>query len=121
MRAVSTNHHEEENPMNAKTKKNAMVHSALLVALSLAGAQAVNAAGSKASEIPAGWEPCAGVAKAGMNDCASKLHACAGLSKIDNEADSYVYMPKGLCEKIAKGTVLSKEDVKKMMEMQKKM
>ncbi len=107
--------------MNEKTKKNALVHSALLVALSLAGAQAVNAAGSKAPEIPAGWEPCAGVAKAGMNDCASKLHSCAGLSKVDNEADSYVYMPKGLCEKIAQGTVLSKEDVKKMMEMQKKM
>jgi len=56
-----------------------------------------------------------------MNDCASKLHACAGLSKVDNEADSYVYMPKGLCERIAQGTVLSKEDVKNMMEMQKKM
>ena len=107
--------------MNAKTTKNALVHSALLVALSLAGAQAVHAAGSKAPEIPAGWEPCAGVAKAGMNDCASKLHACAGLSKVDNEADSYVYMPKGLCERIAQGTVLSKEDVKNMMEMQKKM
>lgn len=107
--------------MNAQMKKNAMVHSALLVALSLAGAQAVHAAGSKSTEIPPDWEPCAGVAKAGMNDCASKLHACAGLSKIDNEADSYVYMPKGLCERIAKGTVLTKEDVKKMMEMQKKM
>jgi len=107
--------------MNAKTKNSAMVPSALLVALSLAGAQAVHAAGSKVPEISSGWEPCAGVAKAGMNDCASKLHAWAGLSKIDNEADSYVYMPKGLCEKIARGTVLSKEDVKKMMEMQKKM
>ena len=87
--------------MNTKMKKNAMVHSALLVALSLAGAQTVHAASSKAPEIPAGWEPCAGVAKAGMNDCASKLHSCGGLSKVDNEADSYVYMPKGLCEKIA--------------------
>jgi uncharacterized membrane protein len=106
--------------MNTNTKKNAVIHSALLIALSLAGTQAVHA-GPKAPEIPAGWEPCGGVAKAGMNDCAARLHSCAGLSKTDNEADSYVYMPKGLCEKMAKGTVLSKEDVKKMMEMHKKM
>ncbi len=39
-----------------KTKTNAMVHSALLVALSIAGAQVANAA-PKMAEMPAGLKP----------------------------------------------------------------
>ena len=110
--------------MNAKTKKNAVIHSALLVALSFAGAQAANAE-PKVPQLPAGWEACGGVAKTGMNDCAvrTSLHACAGMAKSDNEPDSYVFLPKGLCTKIAKGTVLTitKEDMAKMKEEMKKM
>ncbi len=106
------------------TKKHAMIHSALLVAFSLAGSQAM-AAAPKVPELPAGWEACGGVAKAGMNDCAVKtsLHSCVGMSKTDNEPDSYVFLPKGLCAKIAKGTVLpiTKDDLAKMKEMMKKM
>jgi uncharacterized membrane protein len=109
--------------MNATTKKNAMVHSALLVALSLAGAQ-VAAAAPKIPELPSGWEACGGVAKAGMNDCAvrTSLHNCAGAAKTDNEADSYVFLPKGLCGKISNGTVLAitKEDLAKLKEMSMK-
>lgn len=107
-----------------KTNKHMILHSALLVALTAAGAQ-VAGAEPKAPELPAGWEACGGVAKAGMNDCAVKtsLHACAGMAKSDNEADSYVFLPKGLCTKIAKGTVLpvTKEDLAKAKEMMKKM
>lgn len=110
--------------MNAKTKKHAVIHSALLVALSVAGAQAANAE-PKVPQLPAGWEACGGVAKAGLNDCAvrTSLHACAGMAKSDNEADSYVFLPKGLCTKIAKGAVLTitKEDMAKMKEEMKKM
>ena len=109
--------------MNVKTKKRAMVHSTLLVALSFAGAQVASAAPQMA-EMPSGWEACGGVAKAGMNDCAVKtsLHSCVGQSKTDNEADSYVFLPKGLCGKIAKGTVLAitKDDLAKMKEMMMK-
>lgn len=109
--------------MNAQMKKNAMAHSALLVALSLAGGEAASAA-PKMPEMPSGWEACGGVAKAGMNDCAVKtsLHSCVGMSKTDNEADSYVFLPKGLCTKIAKGTVLAitKDDLAKMKEMMMK-
>lgn len=109
--------------MKAKTKKNAIVHSALLVALSLAGAQAV-AAAPKVPELPSGWEACGGVAKAGMNDCAVKtsLHSCVGMSKTDGEADSYVFLPKGLCAKISNGTVLAitKDDLAQMKAMMMK-
>lgn len=105
------------------TKKNAMIHSALLVALSFVGAQAASAA-PMMPELPSGWEACGGVAKAGMNDCAVKtsLHSCVGQAKTDNEADSYVFLPKGLCGKIAKGTVLAitKDDLAKMKEMMMK-
>ena len=110
--------------MNVKTKKTAMIQSALLVALSVVGAQTVGAE-PKVPTLPNGWEACGGVAKAGMNDCAvrTSLHACAGMAKGDNEPDSYVFLPKGLCTKIAKGTVLSitKEDMAKMKEEMKKM
>jgi len=110
--------------MIAKIKKTAVIQSALLVALSVVGTQAANAT-PKAPELPAGWEACGGVAKAGMNDCAvrTSLHACAGMAKGDNEPDSYVFLPKGLCAKMAKGTVLSvtKEDMAKMKEKMKKM
>ncbi|MBX3235895.1 MAG: DUF2282 domain-containing protein [Nitrospiraceae bacterium] len=109
--------------MNAKTKKSAVVQSALLVALSLAGAEAASAE-PKVPELPSGWEACGGVAKAGMNDCAVKtsLHSCVGMAKTDNEADSYVFLPKGLCAKIAKGTVLAvtKDDLAKMKDMMMK-
>lgn len=109
--------------MNVMTKKNAIVHSALLVALSLAGVQ-MAAAAPKAPELPSGWEACGGVAKAGMNDCAvrTSLHSCAGMAKTDNEADSYVFLPKGLCAKVSNGTVLAitKDDLAKMKEMSMK-
>lgn len=106
--------------MNMNKKKTAMIQSALLVALSVVGAQTVGAE-PKAPTLPNGWEACGGVAKAGMNDCAvrTSLHACAGMAKGDNEPDSYVFLPNGLCTKIAKGTVLSitKDDLEKMKQM----
>ena len=109
--------------MNAKTMKNPIVHSTLLIALSLAGAQV--AAAAKAPELPSGWEACGGVAKAGMNDCATKTspHSCAGMSKTDGAADSYVFLPKGLCAKIANGAVLATttDDLAKLKEGMKKM
>ncbi len=124
-KGVNHKHLLKENHMNATTKKHAMIQSALLVALSFAGTQ-MAAAAPKVPELPSGWEACGGVAKAGMNDCAVKtsLHSCVGMSKTDNEADSYVFLPKGLCTKIANGTVLAitKDDLAKMKEgMMKKM
>ncbi len=105
------------------TNTNTIIRSALLVALSLAGAQTV-AAAPKVPDLPPGWEACGGVAKAGMNDCAVKtsLHSCVGMAKTDNQPDSYVFLPKGLCAKISNGTVLpiTKEDLAKMKEMMMK-
>ncbi len=44
-------------------------------------------------------EKCYGIAKAGKNDCSA--NACAGQAKIDKQGDSFLAVPKGMCEKIA--------------------
>ena len=52
-----------------------------------------------------GFEKCQGIAKAGMNDCGTSKHACAGQAKVDNDPEEWVYVPKGTCDKIVGGTV----------------
>ena len=50
-------------------------------------------------------EKCYGVAKAAKNDCAAKdgSSSCAGQAKKDADANNWVYVPKGLCDKLAGG------------------
>lgn len=109
-------------PIN--TYKNKMVHSALLAALLLGGAQAF-AEAPKVPDLPKGWEACGGIARAGMNDCAVKtsLHSCVGQAKADGEPDSYVFLPKGLCGRIQNGKVLAitKQDLADLKAKMKKM
>ena len=47
-----------------------------------------------------GMEKCYGIAKAGYNDCSTASHHCAGESRLDNDPESWVIVPKGLCQKI---------------------
>lgn len=55
-------------------------------------------------EMPAGFEKCYGIAKAGKNDCASGTEACAGQAKSDNSKDAWLGLPKGTCERIVGGS-----------------
>jgi len=55
--------------------------------------------------MAAGKEKCYGVAAAGQNDCATKSSSCAGTSKVDNQGDAFIAVPKGLCDKIAGGNL----------------
>jgi uncharacterized membrane protein len=48
-------------------------------------------------------EKCYGLAKAGKNDCASGTHSCAGMSKVDADPSSWIYVPAGYCERIVGG------------------
>jgi uncharacterized membrane protein len=57
---------------------------------------------------PEGMEKCYGVAKAGMNDCGTASHSCAGESKTNNDQRDWIQTPKGLCSKIA-GSSLAPE------------
>ena len=53
-------------------------------------------------------EKCAGVVKAGKNDCGTSYSSCAGTAKVDRDPEAWVYVPKGTCEKIAGGSVTNK-------------
>lgn len=44
-----------------------------------------------------GMEKCYGIAKPGMNDCASASHACAGQSTASNSPSDWRYAAKGTC------------------------
>jgi uncharacterized membrane protein len=77
---------------------------ATLVALggSLASGPALAAKGD--------MEKCAGIVKAGKNDCGTSKSACAGTSTADREAEAWIYVPKGTCARIAGGMVTDKPE-----------
>jgi uncharacterized membrane protein len=83
------------------TAKTVLAASSVLGVLALAASQAQ--AGPVAQ--PAGSEKCYGVAKASKNDCAAGIHSCAGQSTKSFDKTSYVYLPKGACEKLAGGSL----------------
>jgi uncharacterized membrane protein len=68
--------------------KSDIVIGALAGVLALSGGQAM-ATPTK--------EKCYGIAKAGKNDCASKSHSCASLSKVDADPQEWKYVLKGSC------------------------
>ena len=49
-------------------------------------------------------EQCYGIAKAGMNDCQTATHSCAGTSTKDKDKASWIYVPAGTCAKIVGGS-----------------
>lgn len=55
-------------------------------------------------------EQCAGVIKAGKNDCATSTNACHGHVEEDGNPEAWIYVPKGTCEKIADARVVVVED-----------
>jgi uncharacterized membrane protein len=82
-------------------KSDLMIRSAFagLVALGL------TAAGSSALAAKGDQEKCAGIVKAGKNDCGTSYSSCAGTATKDRDAEAWIYVPKGTCERIAGGKV----------------
>ena len=82
-----------------------------LVAMAVASAvgmttlsQSVNAADDVAEN-----EKCYGIAKAGKNDCAAGPGtSCQGTSKTDSQKNAWIYVNKGLCEKLVGGSLMAK-------------
>jgi len=60
-----------------------------------------------AAQAQGNMEKCYGIAKAGKNDCQTANSSCAGTSKKDGQADAWLSVPKGVCEKIAGGKLTS--------------
>lgn len=84
--------------------KTVAARSASLALGTLALAATLSAAYADPVAQPAGYEKCYGVAKAGKNDCAAGAHSCAGQSTKSHDSASYVYVPAGICAKLAGGS-----------------
>lgn len=50
-------------------------------------------------------EKCYGVVKAALNDCATATSSCAGSSTKDKQTDAFIFLPKGVCDKLVGGTL----------------
>ena len=50
------------------------------------------------------FEKCYGVVKAGLNDCQTATHSCAGTATADGQGDSWIYVPAGTCAKLVGGS-----------------
>ena len=87
--------------MNSKT----LVNSALASVFALGLVAVANQASSQPVPEQKGAEKCYGVVKAGKNDCQTNAHACAGQDSKDGQGDSWLYVPKGSCEKIVGGSL----------------
>ena len=81
------------------------------LAISLAVSALMTAPTSAASRTD--QEKCYGVAKKGQNDCATKSHSCHAKAKQDGQKEEWVYVPKGLCNKLVGGSLQSSESAPK--------
>jgi uncharacterized membrane protein len=84
----------------------AAIHSAVagLIAIGLA------AASTAALAAKGETEKCAGIVKAGKNDCGTSKSACAGTATVDRDAEAWILVPAGTCERIAGGKVTNKPE-----------
>lgn len=82
-----------------KTNLKASTAAASILALALVANTGLAHAGKK------GYEKCQGVAKAGMNDCGANGHGCGGQAEVDSDANEWIYVPEGTCDKIVGGVI----------------
>ena len=63
---------------------------------------------AQADQTPSSSQPekCYGVAKAGLNDCQTATHSCAGMSTKDRDTASWIYVPARTCAKIVGGKTM---------------
>jgi uncharacterized membrane protein len=83
-----------------------------LIASSLASliAMSLSMASSSAFAAAGDTEKCAGIVKAGQNDCGTSKSACAGTAKVDRDSEAWIAVPKGTCARIAGGMVTNKPE-----------
>ena len=85
-----------------------MTNRTTLLRLALSGAFALSAIASAATQSgPSGdKEQCAGIVKAGKNDCATSSNACHGHVTSDANSEAWIYLPKGTCDRIVGGHIV---------------
>ena len=87
--------------------KEKIIKSAVIAFLALTTAHTAIGAPAEVATPP--QEKCYGLFKAGMNDCATATASCAGSATKDKQADAFLLMPKGLCQKIVGGKLKSSQ------------
>jgi len=97
--------------MNKVEMKNVNKKNNALISGALAGVVALGLLASAGEAVAAkkGFEKCAGVVKAGKNDCGNSRHGCAGQASSDNMVDEWLYVPNGTCNKITGATIFTKK------------
>ena len=90
-----------------------MTNTKILVSSALAALATIAATTAFATPTPAPkpdftFEKCYGVVKAGLNDCETSTHSCAGTATADNQGDSWIYLPAGTCSKLTDGSTTAK-------------
>ncbi len=80
----------------------------LIVRTAITSLIATGLTGIPALAAEKGMEKCAGIVKAGKNDCGTSNSSCAGTSTKDGDKEAWIYLPKGACEKIVGGMVAKK-------------
>jgi len=91
-------------------KRDRIIQSALSVFLALMTTHAAIAAPSATADQ--NTEKCYGIAKMGNNDCATATQSCAGSATKDRQEDAFLFLPKGLCDKIVGGSLTVKTSTK---------
>jgi uncharacterized membrane protein len=84
--------------VNAMRKSNSVVQAAITGLLAFGAGSLATAA--YAGDDHGGDEQCAGVIKAGKNDCATSMNDCHGHAETDANPMAWIYVPKGTCERI---------------------
>ena len=83
-----------------------LLHAAMTSLLAVGAASvAMSVAAEEAKQ-----EQCAGVIKAGKNDCATSTNACHGHVSTDNHPEAWIYVPAGTCERIVGAHVVNVAD-----------
>ena len=88
--------------------KQATLVSASIAALVTLGLGPLASTGALAAK--GDMEKCAGIVKAGKNDCGTSKGACAGTVSADRDSEAWIFVPKGTCARIAGGMVTDKPE-----------
>lgn len=91
-----------KNPKLARRGINTLIAGAFATTMAAAALSPAHAMATAADK-----EKCYGVAKAGMNDCASSdgKHSCAAQAPDDRMGTEWISLPKGICAKLAGGSL----------------
>ncbi len=83
--------------------KNKLLGAAIAAAVGVAlTMSAVPAQAAKAN-----MEKCYGVVKAKKNDCGTAKHSCAAQATKSGDSQEWIYVAKGLCNKLVNGSLKS--------------